>query len=125
MSGFEPKFKWSARKPEVKQYTTREKSVPQTKLRYGPAIDTLDREFKTVIINMLTFLLEKVNIMHEQIGNARRDMEGGEREREQVKRNILTDDGWDFLSLMKQNKPNMQETKAILKSAKNKYMKVK
>lgn len=39
------------------------------KLRYGPDDGTSVREFKIISINMLKVLLQKVDIMHQQIGN--------------------------------------------------------
>lgn len=42
----------------------------------------LEREYKIITINMLKVLLEKVDIIHEQIENSSRDMEERERERE-------------------------------------------
>lgn len=49
------------------------------KLRYGPDDGTSVREFKIISINMLKVLLQKVDIMHQQIGNFSGD---GRRERE-------------------------------------------
>lgn len=49
------------------------------KLRYGPDDGTSVREFKIISINMLKALLQKVDTMHQQIGNFSGD---GRRERE-------------------------------------------
>lgn len=72
-------------------------------------LEHLEREYKIITINILKVLLEKVDIIHEQIENSSRDMEEREREREQVQISILKDDDLEFSILTQENKSKIQK----------------
>lgn len=73
------------KKTRTKQYTAREKPIPKPDWEVAQMLEHLDREFISQI-NMLKALLEKVDIVHEQI--IPEETLGRRRERELFKINI-------------------------------------